>query len=282
MQPVAGGVVRNPERAVLLGPCRVIPKEFANIRCCSIDLGSLEESERAARQIVAEVSSPMADLAVAYRDAGRFVQSIEPAEVQAAGERLPLRRNGVYVITGGLGAIGLTIAEYLAKKAQARLVLLGRTAPSGSAAQRISALEDAGAVVLVLRGDVTDPGDMQRMVTEARERFGHIDCVIHAAGILEDGLIQLKSKDSADRVLAPKVRGTLVLEQALEGLDAGLLVLFSSISSVTAPIGQVDYAAANAFLDAFAASRGAQRGRRTVAIDWAKWRGVGMGSQQSA
>ena len=280
MQPVAGGVVRNPERAVLLGPCRVIPKEFANIRCCSIDLGSLEESERAARQIVAEVSSPMADLAVAYRDAGRFVQSIEPAEVQAAGERLPLRRNGVYVITGGLGAIGLTIAEYLAKKAQARLILLGRTAPSGSAAQRISALEEAGAVVLVLRADVTDPGDMKRMVTEARERFGHIDCVIHAAGILEDGLIQLKSKDSADRVLAPKVRGTLVLEQALEGQDAGLLVLCSSISSVTAPIGQVDYAAANAFLDAFAASRGAQPGRRTVAIDWAKWRGVGMGSQQ--
>ena len=132
----------------------------------------------------------------------------------------------------------------------------------------------------MFRGDVTHPDDMQRMVTEARERFGHIDYVIHAAGILEDGLIQLKSKDSADRVLAPKVRGTLVLEQALEGLEAGLLVLFSSISSVTAPIGQVDYAAANAFLDAFAASRAAQRGGRTVAIDWSKWRGVGMGSQR--
>ena len=81
---------------------------------------------------------------------------------------------------------------------------------------RISALENAGAEVLVLRGDVAHPGDMQRMVTEARERFGHIDCVIHAAGILEDGLIQLKNRDSAERVLAPKVRGTLVLEHALE------------------------------------------------------------------
>ena len=280
MQRVAGGVARNPERAVLLGPSRVIPKEFANIRCCAIDLGSSGESERAAGQIMAEVSSPVTDRVVAYRDAGRFVQSIEPTEVQAAEKQPPLQRNGVYVITGGLGAIGLTIAEYLAKNVQARLVLLGRTAPSGSVSLRISALENAGAEVLVLRGDVAHPGDMQRMVTEARERFGHIDCVIHAAGILEDGLIQLKNRDSAERVLAPKVRGTLVLEHALESVDVGLLVLCSSISSVTAPVGQVDYAAANAFLDAFAASRSAQRGRRTVAIDWAKWRGVGMGLQQ--
>ena len=169
MQRVARGVARNPERAVLLGPSRVIPKEFANIRCCAIDLGSSGESERAAGQIMAEVSSPVTDRVVAYRDAGRFVQSIEPTEVQAAEKQPPLQRNGVYVITGGLGAIGLTIAEYLAKNVQARLVLLGRTAPSGSVSLRISALENAGAEVLVLRGDVAHPGDMQRVVTGGRE-----------------------------------------------------------------------------------------------------------------
>ncbi len=118
-------------------------------------------------------------------------------------------------------------------------------------------------------------------------RFGSINGVIHAAGVIEDGPFQIKSRESAARVLDPKVKGTLVLADAMAELRNGakertpldFLALFSSVSSVLAPAGQVDYAAANAFLDSFAVS---QTDQRIVAINWGPWRDVGMAARMSS
>jgi thioesterase domain-containing protein/acyl carrier protein len=132
--------------------------------------------------------------------------------------------------------------------------------------------------MLIAQADVTDLGQMKTAVAQAREQFGRIDGVFHAAGVLDDGPLMLKTATSAKRVLDPKVRGTLVLEEALRGESLACFVLFSSVSSILPPAGQVDYAAANAFLDAFALSR---KGPVT-AVNWGPWSGIGMAARAAS
>ncbi len=275
LQSVAGERTHHPERAVLLGPCKVIPKEFASMRSRAIDvaLTGNDAIERIARQIRGEMESPFAlpSELVAYRGEERFVETIEPASVDGTGTRL--RQQGVYLITGGTGGIGQVIAEYLARTVRAKLVLVSRTGALPAA--QMQALEQLGAEVLVMSADVTDLAVMQRVIAKTRQTFGAIHGVIHAAGVLDDGLIQLKQKDAADRVLAPKVTGTLVLEAALAGVELDFFALFSSISCFVAPVGQVDYVAANSFLDAFATAR-RRAGKRTISINWGRWSETGL------
>jgi len=281
LQSVAGEAVHHPERAVLLGPCKLIPKEFTSTRTRSIDVALTEtgEPDRVARQILAEASQDFHETQlVAYRGEDRWVESIEPSRVERAAPRL--RQHGVYLITGGTGGIGIEIAEHLARTLQAKLVLVSRTGRPRRA-DTIARLRELGAEVEIATADVTDLAAMRGVVSHAIEKFGRIDGVIHAAGVLDDGLIQLKQQDAADRVLAPKVTGTLVLEEALAGVAFDFLVLFSSVSCYTAPVGQVDYVAANAFLDAYAASRNAPGRPWTVAINWGRWGETGMAAAPS-
>jgi hypothetical protein len=135
----------------------------------------------------------------------------------------------------------------------------------------VQRLEESAAEVLVIAADVTDENQMQAAVEQALARFGAIHGLVHAAGVPGMGLIQFKTPEAAAEVLAPKVQGTLVLEKALRGVDLDFVVLFSSLTSITGggPV-QVDYCAANAFLDAYA-QRADDGSRLTVAIDWGEW-----------
>jgi acyl transferase domain-containing protein/thioesterase domain-containing protein len=289
MQQVADEPVRNPARAVLLGPARVLPKELSGIASRSVDLDSNNAAE-CAIQLIAEMNATQENSTVAWRRGERFVETLEPFHLSAGREHPRLERGGVYIITGGLGALGLTVAEHLAREFQARLVLVGRSALL-PASQWESALLDAGRPesekarirklieirslaggLLLTQSDVTDLGQMRTAVAEARKQFGKIDGIFHAAGVLDDGPLMLKTAENAARVLDPKVGGTLVLEEALRGEHLVCFVLFSSISSSLPPAGQVDYAAANAFLDAFALSR---KGPVT-AVNWGAWSEIGM------
>ena len=298
LQSVSGENVVEPARAALLGPVRVIPKEFPDVFCRSIDLDrNIQDLKRAASDIIAECSLRSADSCVAYRQSERWVETFESTNlrIQTSGARL--REKGVYLIVGGLGGIGLVLAEHLARTVHARLVLVGRTQlppPSewqavlgksngaNSARQKIAKLreiESLGAEVLTISADVTDSKQIEDALRIARQRFGDIHGVIHAAGLIEDGPLQIKTRESAARVLAPKVQGTLVLQQALGDSKLDFLLLFSSISSLAPPAGQVDYAAANAFLDAFALS---QAGQPVTAVNWGLWADVGMAGRDIA
>ena len=221
------------------------------------------------------MSSP-GNQVIAYRDEERWEQTLERTRLDPAPGGSRLRPRGIYMITGGLGGVGLAIAEYLARELKAKLVLMGRREPGEAARKKIRDLEALGAEVLAVRGDVTSLPDLRRAIGEASQRFGTIHGVVHAAGVLDDGVIALKSRESARRVLAPKVQGTLALKEALAGIPLDFLVLFSSISSFMAPAGQVDYVAANSFLDAFANASRAENKTWTVAINWPKWRDLGM------
>ncbi len=298
LQSVAGENVVEPARAALLGPVRVIPKEFPGVFCRNIDVDrNIQDPRKAAADIIAECSLRSADSCIAYRQSARWVETFEPTSLRAQTSGTRLREKGIYLIVGGLGGIGLVVAEHLARTVHARLVLVGRTPfppasdwqalldqPKGAngARQKIAKLrelESLGAEVLTVSADVTDSGQIAEALRIARQRFGDIHGVIQAAGLIEDAPLQIKTRDSAARVLAPKIQGTLALQQALGNSKLDFLFLFSSISSLAPPAGQIDYAAANAFLDAFALS---QAGQPVTAVNWGLWADVGLASRGGA
>jgi acyl transferase domain-containing protein/acyl carrier protein len=274
----------RPEAATVKSALQVIPLEYPALRCRMIDVDLRELGGGLAERLAGELAQPSPEPAVACRGAQRWIPDFSPAHL-GAGES-PLREGGVYLITGGLGGIGLGLAGLLARKLRAKLVLTGRSAiPERSLwpqhlaeggewsdkIRRFQALEGAGAEVLALSADVTDEERMRSVVAACLERFGGLHGVIHTAGLPGAGLIQGKTRDAAERVQAPKTVGALVLGRVLEGLPLDFLVLFSSAASIFGGVGQVDYAAANTFLDAFAERRAAESGSRVVAIDWCEW-----------
>jgi acyl transferase domain-containing protein len=283
-----------PERATLLGPCKVIPQEYPSIACQSIDIDlssgcALDDclAELLADEILGDGTEQM----VAYRGGRRWIQGYEPVAMSTPpGTPSLLRKNGVYLITGGLKGIGLEIAEYLGGSLGATLILVGRSEfpsrenwaslhvddPYRLAASRLLAIEQLGAQILMLRADVTDSEQVSALVENTLNRYGRIDGVIHAAGLPGGGLIQLKSVSAAEAVIAPKLRGTLSLCRAIELANPTFVAMFSSMSSVVGGLGHVDYCAANAFLDAFVQSRAGRTGTHYLSINWNTWKGVGM------
>lgn len=298
MQRVGDEVSLHPETATLLGPCKVIHKEYPGIDCCSIDvfLGSGDHSP-AAQHIIDEMSSadPGGTL-VAYRDHVRWVQSFEHVSPESYPDHPKLREHGVYLITGGVGGIGLRIATRLATQVRAKLILTGRapfpprleweswlsnhaSEPLSRKIRTILDIEQSGAEVEIVRADSANLEEMRAAIAQGEKRFGAIRGVIHAAGVLDDGPIQLKSRERAEAVLEAKLKGTLVLDELLKPAKLDFFLLFSSISSISAPAGQVDYVAANAFLDAFARSRATDSGTPVLALNSARWRETGMGDR---
>jgi acyl transferase domain-containing protein/acyl carrier protein len=290
---VTGGESLVAERATVVGPCKVIPQEFPNISCVNIDL-ALGASGSGFDAVVAEIRSSARDNFVAYRNGRRWTQTCQALRLDevAAGAPTRLREQGTYLITGGFGGIGLVLAEYLAQHYKARLVLTARralpprdtwdAALAGSdenTRKRIEAvkrLEALGGDVLTGAADVTDERAMRAVVAEAIARFGRIDGVIHSAGIAGGGVIQLKKPEVAGAVLAPKVLGTRVLARIFKDHPLDFMLLCSSMASLVGGVGQVDYTAANACLDAFARQYAAETGTFTVAVNWNAWREVGM------
>ena len=281
LQEVTGEEELCAAKATLLGPCRVISQEYQNIRCRSIDL--LNVSSSAVKNppflddLLAELSSDSDDRVVAYRGRHRWVQDFEQVRVEEITDQLPpnLRQGGVYLITGGMGGMGLEFARYLASAAKAKLVLAGRS-PLSPHDEQIKAIEDAGGKVLVVAADVTDEAQMQSVVAQAHERFGEINGVIHAAGVPGGGIIQIKTPAMAEKVLAPKVTGTRVLERVLADTPLDFFIMCSSRAAILGGFGNVDYCAANAYLDAFAHYKQITTRTPTISINWDAWQSVGM------
>lgn len=281
---IGGEPLLIPERALGIGPARVIGQEYPVLKSRHIDLIESEwRVPRAIDQLIAE----LADDAVAaternrdqpgisaWRQGERWIQTFEkvvpPARVP------PLVQGGLYLITGGLGGIGLVLAERLARECTPTLVLTSRGGLSDEAAEKIRRIEAAGARVRVAQLDITDAGAVARLVAELVAEFGRIQGVIHAAGAPGGGVIQLKRSEQAHAVLSPKLDGTRVLEQALAGVPVDFLVHCSSLSSVRGGFGQVDYCAANAFLDAHAQSGRLANVQQTLSINWGAWAETGM------
>lgn len=308
-------VLRYPEKATLLGPLKVVPHEFPGVTCAMLDVELSDTKTRNRRwatshtndsdilvtRILEEVLSPPENKISAWRGAKRFEQFFRPLPLSPVenANHPTFRENGTYMITGGFGGVGLTLAKQMIVNAQARVVLLSRTplpdrvnwenhlhksAPNDPVAARISAvqeLESLGGQVLVVVADVCNIEDMHKAVTLAEQRFGRLNGVIHAAGVIDDAPMQTKSVADIEAVFTPKIHGTQVLHEVFADGDLDWLVLCASTSTVTGPMGQVDYVAANAYLNAYAKSR-AQDRTKVVAINWGIWNEVGMAADAVA
>ncbi|HEX9984336.1 MAG TPA: SDR family NAD(P)-dependent oxidoreductase [Thermoanaerobaculia bacterium] len=221
--------------------------------------------------------------AVRYDAQERSVRRFKPVALDgdASPAGVSLREKGVYLITGGAGGLGLIFAEYLANECKARLVLTGRSALSPEREARLEALRGLGAEVVYLTADVSSREDVARLVAECRSRFGELHGVIHSAGVLRDSYIRNKTAEEMSAVFAPKVFGTLHLDEATKDDALDFFVTFSSLAAVTGNAGQADYSFANSFMDAFAAERESLRtaGTRTgltMSINWSLWAEGGM------
>ena len=295
---LAGEQATTPAKALLLGPTRVIPREWPRMRARVVDFAPFArnsfQQERLIDELVLELGAGAQQAVVAYRSGTRWVEQVEPTRIDAAPDRAWLQPKAAVLITGGLGGIGFAVATHLARVARARLVLVGRSqlpardswdkllrAGSASESQRLNIekvreLEALGAEVVVESADVTDLEAMRRVLARARARFGRLAGVVHSAGTLRDAPIALRRGEQGSEVIATKAKGALVLDELLRSSPPDFFVLFSSVSSLLGLPGQVDYTSGNAFLDAFARARSARCPGRTVSIDWNAWQEVGM------
>ncbi len=293
-QNVTGFERVSPARATLVGPCHILPQEYPNLQCRGIDLvlpqsGSQQE-KTLILQLVNEITSTETETLVALRANRRWLPTFDTMHIDSPEDQAhSLRQEGVYLITGGLGGIGLAIARFLAQQYQAKLALLGRSGlPVREQWQQILAdenadkhirrriqhvqeLESLGAEVLILQADVCNREQMRSAVEQIQAHFGHLHGVLHTAGVPGVGLTQFKTIEQVRGVLGPKVEGTLVLEEILAKTEVELLVLFSSMTArMGGGPGQIDYSAANAFLGAYAQNWKGEK-RQVVAIDWGEW-----------
>jgi acyl transferase domain-containing protein/aryl carrier-like protein len=305
LQSVTGEEILSPEKATLLGVTGAIAQEYSNINCCAIDIVIPDpkswQEKKLTDRLLTEIKAPSVDRIIAYRGNNRWIQTFEPVRLNETVEETPyLREGGVYLITGGLGGIGLVLAEHIAKTVGTKLILTGKTTlpnreewtqwlathdENNSISQKLRKvleLEKLGAEVLVVSADVANFDRMQAAIAMAESQFGRINGLIHAAGIPGGGAIQIKTQEEAERILAPKVKGTLVLNTIFKDAELDFFVLCSSLASVLGGFGQADYAGANAFLDAFAHYKTCTDGTFTTCINWDDWQEVGMAARMKS
>lgn len=295
IQEVTGAETLTPENATLLGPCKVIPQEYPEITCRSIDVVipsyATEETEKLARQLILEVQDTSSSETIAHRGGYRWTQQYEPLLLKP--DRVPtrLRAGGTYLIIGGLGRIGLTLAEYLAKKSNVRLVLTGRSGlpprdtweewlnkrsetMTAARIKRVLDLEALGAEVCALKVNVSDRDEMRRMVDKTLQQFGALNGVIYLAGSLGGASfspVPETTKAQCEPNFEAKGHGLYVLEEVLDGIELDFCILFSSLASVLGGLGFTAYAAANAFIDAFVRKHNRTGGTPWVSEDWDTW-----------
>jgi NADPH:quinone reductase-like Zn-dependent oxidoreductase/NADP-dependent 3-hydroxy acid dehydrogenase YdfG len=180
-----------------------------------------------------------------------------------------------YLITGGLGGLGLLVAARLAARGARSLVLLGRRAPAaGWAADTLAQIEQGGTRVTIVQADVSRPADMAALFRDVLPKLPPLKGVVHSAGLLDDGVLQMQSRERFDTVLAPKVTGTALLDQLTHAMPLDFFVAFSSVASVLGSPGQANHSAANAGMDSLMHSR-RTRGLAGCSINWGAWSGVG-------
>ncbi len=213
-----------------------------------------------------------------YMQQAQHIGKVVVEMPEVTGSEKLIQAEGSYLITGGLGALGLVVAEWIVKQGGKNLVLMGRNAPNETAQKTIEELEAAGAKVSVLLGDVSVRKDVEKIFQEMRESLAPLKGVIHTAGVLDDGLMQNMSWEQFRKVMRPKVEGSWNLHEETKDLALDIFVCFSSIASMLGSSGQGNYAAGNGFMDGLASYRRGM-GLPGLSINWGAWATGGMAAR---
>jgi len=277
-QGVTGRETLEPLQATLWGLGRSFALEAPEIWGGLIDLDPALDAKAAAAALARELNGELREERVALRGAERFVQRIGPIAATAAAP-LALRADATYLVTGGLGGIGLELAERLAARGARRLVLLGRRAPDEKARTRLASLGEKGCRVAAESCDVADEAALARVLA----RIGAdapLRGVFHSAGVVDDVALERQGWEHFEKVLASKLHGGANLHRLTRGLALDHFVLFSSAAALIGSFGQANYAAANAWLDALAQARRAQR-LAALSVLWGAWAEVGLARDEA-
>ncbi len=301
IQSVMGTEDILPIKAAILGPCKVIPQEQDNIAFKSIDL-ELKSNWTPVfiNSLYWELVQTTSDdfkKEIAYRGQYRWIKQLKPCEKEIENFQYGrLMKNGVYIITGGLGGIGLSIAEHLAKHYDANLVLLtrsefipesewhtyvdNRNSKHYEKIKRLLTIKKYSSSLAIESVAVENLQELTFVIESVKQRFGLINGVIHAAGVAGGGVAQFKTIETYKNVLTPKLVGTDNLIKCLKNDSLDFMVLISSITSVTGFPGQIDYCSANCVLDAYANKNdNFNHPVLCVAMNWLAWREVGMAAE---
>lgn len=282
----------DPRKSLLIGLCRVLPLEQENIRMNFFDVDESINNHLTSIITFSEAgNNALYASRAGYLWKEKFIKTKFPVW---KNNRMLLQKNRIYLITGGLGGIGLALAEYLARDFQAKLILVSRTEfPAKHAwkeylinhpkndeiSEKIIKLQRFlyyGSEVDIRHADISSNEEVQHLLEYCISRYGHIDGVVHAAGVPGGGFILLKEIQGANKVLAPKVQGTLNLARALHKYPLDFFVMCSALTSCIGIPGQADYSSANAFLDAVAQANIFHPCTFVATINWNAWRDAGM------
>ncbi|CAM3846072.1 SDR family NAD(P)-dependent oxidoreductase [Kibdelosporangium persicum] len=289
-QPVGDVTTVCPEAAALLGLGQVVAQEYPGVPCQGIDFAAGATPAGVAARLLAEMATPPQAPEIAYRGADRYEPAFEQLDT-VGGAVMPVRPDGVYLIAGGSGRMGLAIAEHLAASGATRIALVSRRGPAPGN-ETLRRLGERGAEVLTLRADVADEPRMAQVIEEVNRHWGPVNGVVHAAGIEAGGsgftFIADTTADHARDMLRPKTTGIAVLDRVTRTQPLDFCLVCSSLSAVLGGITFGVYTAANRYLDAYADWRRAN-GAPWVSVDWDVWRfgdspadsGAGLGVSSS-
>jgi acyl-CoA synthetase (AMP-forming)/AMP-acid ligase II/NAD(P)-dependent dehydrogenase (short-subunit alcohol dehydrogenase family) len=285
-QPVLPEERSAYDKATVLGIVKSAPQELAWLDCRHVDL-PVDDPAASATALLTEATATGPDREVAYRNGKRFVARLEKAEFAEAGRVSRLKQGGKYLLTGGLGGIGVEIARLLLQQSSARVLLVGRTelplgnGPKGMAADhRLAAyksLQGLDGEVRYASVDVSDLGSLLSAVEAAeRDWEGTLDGVIHLAGVYEERALVDETPASFEAALRPKLLGAGAISQLLDERPDALFVGFSSVISFFGGAMVGAYASANCGLEAFVRDRRRNGNARSVCVSWSTWQDVGI------
>ncbi|OUD15690.1 SDR family oxidoreductase [Thioflexithrix psekupsensis] len=290
MQSVLGTESLVIEKSAVLGLLKVIPQEFSHLICSSLDLDGEGADVDCIAQILDECRSSHSRRTVALRAGHRWEQHVTAVSLPVAQNSEGLKQDGVYLITGGLGRIGLLLAEFLAERVHAKCVLLSRrTLPDSSqwtdylsknkpddpnyqVITRLQNIRSLGGDYELMTGDVADTQALQQAISQAKQRFKRLDGVFHAAGLVGDESIRLiaqTDRDYCEKHFQGKLYGILALSQVLRDEPIDFVMLFSSLSSILGGLGFGAYAAGNCVLDAVAQQCDTKN--HWLSVNWDGW-----------
>ncbi|WP_152442612.1 SDR family NAD(P)-dependent oxidoreductase [Nocardiopsis kunsanensis] len=281
VQDVDGNRVDDPLAAGLIGFSKSFAKEFPHIDTVCVDLGvgsGTDLSPVTASALVDSLSREPAHRRgeeVAYASGKRYEKALAPIGIPARPTGPPFRKHGRYLLVGGTGGIGSTLARHLARTVSARMVLVGRRPHDTGIDDEIAAIEASGGRAFYLRADVSDPEGSASALAEARTLLGGIDGVVHTAMVLRDGIIERLDETGFDEVMAPKAAGSMALAGLLVNEPLDFVLFMSSVQSFTGSAGQSNYAAASMAQDGVARWLAPRADYPVRSVNWGLWGTVG-------
>lgn len=270
-----------PGQATLWGLNQVIAAEHPELYSTCIDL-DITPSTSDIPSLLAEIGeSDPKENQVAFRNETRFVRRLAraAAKLQTPAEPFsPFKPDATYLLTGGLGGIGLLVAKWMVERGARHLVLMGRRAPLPDALETIKAMEESGAQILAAQGDVSRQESLAHVLAQIEHSMPPLRGIMHIAAAVDDGVLLQQNWARFRSVLAPKVMGAWNLHTLTRTMELDFVVFFSSGASLIGLAGEGNYAAANAFLDAFAYYRQSHK-LAALTVNWGAWAGVGLSAK---